>query len=263
MTRMAQLTQLGRQQATGSGSGSGPGSGSGGAGPATAPLRLVIAAVAVGVLAIGAGVALVTQGHAHHAAVARSRPDRPATAASAPASEPHKLQLVAGSRLVNGMYTYYPHSRAGAVSAAVEFVTELGSTLEPDRAATVARLTADPSDRNAPQDAAQDAISTRRQLGLPPAGATPPGAAVFLVPVMYQLRGVTADQLTVLLLFDYTETVPSGIREHLGVTAARLNWTPAGWRLLPPAGPDPSGLLATPGTAAATAKGWEAMTNAM
>ncbi len=47
------------------------------------------------------------------------------------------------------------------------------------------------------------------------------------------------------------------------MTAARVNWTPAGWRLLPPANTGLSALLATPGTADATAKGWEAMTDAM
>jgi hypothetical protein len=145
------------------------------------------------------------------------------------------------------------------VSAAVEFITELGSTLEPGRAATVARLAAASSYRAAAQDAAAGAASTRRQLGLPASGSLPPGTAVSLVPVLYQLRDVTADHLTVLLLFDYTEMVPGGIREHLGVTAARLTWTVSSWRLLPPAGPELSGLLATPGTASATAKGWEAM----
>jgi hypothetical protein len=58
----------------------------------------------------------------------------------------------------------------------------------------------------------------------------------------------------------------AAIRERLGVTAVRLGWTPDGWRLLAPAGrpgPGPSGLLATPGTAGATARGWKAMTDVL
>ena len=86
---------------------------------------------------------------------------------------------------------------------------------------------------------------------------------MLLVPVMYQLRDVTAERLTVLLLFDYTETVPAAISEHLGVTAARMNWTPDGWRLLQPAAGDLSGLVATPGTPGAARKGWKALTNAV
>jgi hypothetical protein len=84
---------------------------------------------------------------------------------------------------------------------------------------------------------------------------------VLLVPGMYQLRDVTGDRLTVLLLFTYTETVPAAIREHLGVTAARLNWTPRGWRLMQPAAADLSALLATP--AGAARKGWKALANAV
>jgi len=232
----------------------------------------VLAAALLAVFAVAALVATAVAGHAPRAGRASPRPAARSSAAppavappgagAAPAAA-RPLPLVAGSRLVNGMYTWYPHSIAGAVSAAVEFVTELGSTLEPDRAATIARLAADPSYSGAAQAAALGAVSTRRQLGLPAAGPPPAGTAVLLVPVMYQLRNVTAGRLTVLLLFNYTETVPSGIREHLGVTAAHMNWTPAGWRLLPPARSDPSAPLATPGTADATAKGWEAMTNAM
>jgi hypothetical protein len=199
------------------------------------------------------------------------RPAGPVFAGHAPpaaAGGPGRLQLVTGSGLVHGMYTEYPRSRAGAVSAAVQFITELGSTLAPDRAAAVARVAADSSYPTAPQDAAAGTVDTRRKLGLGAAGPLPPGTAVLLVPVMYQLRDVTADRLTVVLLFDYTETTTAGIREHLGVTATRLTWTPASWRLLKPSGADLtsaqlSDLLATPGTAAATAKGWEALTDAL
>jgi len=218
----------------------------------------VLAVVAAAGLA-----ATAMRGHAPQAGRTSHSPAARPRAATTPSAAPRPLPLAAGSRLVNGMYTWYPHSTAGAVSAAVEFVTELGSTLEPDRAATIARLAADPSYSGAAEAAALGAVGTRRQLGLPAAGPPPAGTAVLLVPVMYQLRNVTADRLTVLLLFNYTETVPSSIREHLGVTAAHMNWTPAGWRLLQPAGSDPSAPLATPGTADATAKGWEAMTNAM
>lgn len=173
------------------------------------------------------------------------------------------LHLVTGSGWVNGIYTDYPRSQAGAVSAAVEFVTALGSTLNPDRAATVARLAADGSYHTAAQEAAASTIAVRRAIGLPAAGPLPPGSAAFLVPVMYQLRVVNADQLTVLLLYDYTMTAPSGVAEHTGVTAVRLAWTPAGWRLLTPPHHNLAALLATPGTASATAKGWEAMTHGL
>jgi hypothetical protein len=191
-----------------------------------------------------------------------------APAAPGPAAIPGgaALQLVTGSQLVNGLYTDYPRSVAGAVSLAVEVVTQLGSTLEPDRAATIARLTASPGYPAAAQDAAAGAIAARREVGLSPAGAVPPGTAVATVPVMYQLRDVSRDQLTVLLLFDYTQITPARIADRPGVTAVRLGWTAGSWRLLPPAagpGPVSSALVTTPGTAAATALGWKAMTDAL
>jgi hypothetical protein len=80
---------------------------------------------------------------------------------------------------------------------------------------------------------------------------------------MFQVRDVTPGRITVLLLFDYTAMVPRGISERLGAMAAAVHWTSAGWKLLQPGGPDVSGLIATPGTAAAAAKGWKAMTNGM
>jgi hypothetical protein len=221
--------------------------------------RAVAICAALAAAALAATAVALLAPHSSRRPVPSSAP-RPRRAALPAAARP--LQLVAGTDLVNGIYTRYPHSTAGAVSAATEFLTELGSTLEPDRAATIARLTADPSYLQAGTDAARGTISTRRQLGLPASGSLSPGTAVLLVPVMYQLRDVAADRLTVLLLFDYTESVPAAISEHLGVTAARVNWTADGWRLLPPAAANLSALLATPGTPGAARKGWKALAHA-
>src|SRR5579875_2847899 len=209
-----------------------------------------LAGVALAVTAAGApaarghaATAEPTRGPAPSASLATPAAARPAAHGTVP------LRLAPGTHPAGGLDLGYPHSAAGAVSAAVEFVTELGSTLDPDRAAAVARLTADPSWPGAPQAAARGVAGTRRRLGLPASGPLPPGTAVSLVPAMYQLRDETPAHVTVLLLFDYTAMVPRGISEHLGATAATLHWTSAGWKLLAPAGPDASGLIATPGTA--------------
>ncbi|HEY2442228.1 MAG TPA: hypothetical protein VGI31_03750 [Streptosporangiaceae bacterium] len=239
----------------------------------------VAAALAVTAMLAGTALALtLTAGPAPRGRAAAARPSHPGPA-SGPADRGRApLRLAAGTRPVNGLYLGYPRSAVGAVSAAVEFVTELGSTLDPDRAATVARLVADPSYSVAPIAAAAGVASTRHRLGLPVAGPLPPGTAVSLVPTMFQVQDVTASRVTVLLLFDYTAMVPAGISERLGAMAAAMHWTQAGWRLLQPGapnvpgpnmsgpnvpGPNMSGLIATPGTAAAAAKGWKAMTSGM
>src|SRR5579863_9278862 len=41
------------------------------------------------------------------------------------------MQLLQGQDLVNGVYAGYPHSTRGAVSAAAEYLTQIGSTLDP------------------------------------------------------------------------------------------------------------------------------------
>ena len=240
---------------------------------------IALAAVAAGaVLATGvlAGHGQRGQGQAGQGAGTAHRPVsrpsaapptvNPATPGPAAIHDRAALQLVTGSHLVNGIYTDYPRSPAGAVSLAVEVVTQLGSTLQPDRAATIARLTASPTYAAAAQDAAAGTITARRAVGLGPGAPVPPGTAVATVPVMYQLRDVSRSQLTVLLLFEYTQIMQAGIADHPGVTAVRLGWTSAGWRLLPPvAGPGPASaaLVTTPGTPAATALGWKAMTDAL
>jgi hypothetical protein len=58
--------------------------------------------------------------------------------------------------------------------------------------ALAARLAADPSYPTAARDAAAGTAGTRRQLGLAAKGTPPPGMAVLLVPVMYQVRDVSA-----------------------------------------------------------------------
>jgi hypothetical protein len=250
--------------------------------------RLAAAAI-IAVLAVVVAAALATGVLVGHAVGRMHRPGPPprpgqasgapvstapaaSTAAPAPGPGPGvipahgTLQLITGSHLVNGIYTDYPRSLAGAVSLAVEVVTEIGSTLEPDRAATIARLTASSGYQAAAQEAAVGALAARHAVGLRPAAAVPPGTAVLTVPVMYQVRDTSHSQLTVLLLFEYTQVTSVGITDHTGVTAVRLGWTPDSWRLLPPAagpGPASTALIATPGTAAAAAHGWKAMTDAL
>ncbi len=171
------------------------------------------------------------------------------------------IQLVRGSTLTNGVYVGYPHSKAGAVSAAVEFMTQLGSTLDPDRSAAVMRLVADPSYPSAPDEWAQGTSSARTSLGLSPAGLLPSEAAVMLGPAEYQLRDASDDQATVLLLANYTTSLPgAGTKSSIAVFPLRMHWADGDWKILKPGTTDYSSLRATPGTSQATADGWQELT---
>jgi hypothetical protein len=193
-------------------------------------------------------------------------PAGPATQTSAsPAPAPAltgPIQIIQGSQLVNGVYLGFPHTTQGAVSAAEEFMAQIGSTFDPDRVSAVLRLTADPSYPSGPQDFAQGAISERKQLGLPATGQLPSGASVVLDPVEYQVRAVTANQVTVLLLGDDVLTLPGqGTQTRVGVYPLRMHWTEDDWKILQPdAHASYSHLSAVPGTAQAAGIGWQEMT---
>jgi hypothetical protein len=169
------------------------------------------------------------------------------------------LQLIQGRELINGVRLGYPHSAQGAVSAAAEFMTDIGSTLDPDRAAAILRMTADPSYPQGPQQFAQGVLSTRKILGLPATGPVPDGASVVLEPAEYQVKDVTADQVTVLLLADYDITLPGQDTEaKIGLYPLGMHWAEQDWKILAPVTRvDYSSLMAQPGSSQAAAAGWQ------
>jgi hypothetical protein len=168
------------------------------------------------------------------------------------------LQLIQGRELINGAYLGYPHSTQGAVSAADQFATQLGSTLDPDRVAAVMRMIADPSYPQAPQQFAQGMITTRKDLGAPASGPVPDGVSVVLEPVEYQVRDVTPDQVTVLLLSDFVITQPAqGTQTRVGVYPLRMHWAQGDWKILAPDNASYTTLSAEPGSPQAASDGWQ------
>ena len=112
---------------------------------------LVYAAVVLAVAVIGLVIdAAVSPGSGQPQDPSVAFPASPATvspASSLPAGSGGRsvsgpLQVVPGSEQVNDVYLGFPHSSAGAVSAADYVVGEVFSTLDPDRAAWKRRLMA-------------------------------------------------------------------------------------------------------------------------
>jgi hypothetical protein len=146
----------------------------------------------------------------------------------------------------------------GAVSAADALASEVGSTLDPDRAATVMRMVADPSFANAPEQAASGVASDRTAFGLQASGPVPQGYGLELSPQEYQVRDVSADLVTVLLLSDIIATTPGqGTTTKIGVFPVALHWAQGDWKVLPTPATDYSGLTAEPGSAQAASLGWQ------
>lgn len=168
------------------------------------------------------------------------------------------VQLVQGRELINGVYLDFPHSTTGAVSAAAGFLTTIGSTLDPDQAAAVMRMVADPAYSDGPQQAAEGVVNDRKALGLPASGPLPQGASLQVQPAEYQVRDATPDQVTVLLLCDFTATVPGqGTQTRVGVFPVRLDWYADDWKVLAPGTADYADLAAEPGSPQAAALGWQ------
>jgi hypothetical protein len=168
------------------------------------------------------------------------------------------VRLVQGRELINGVYLGFPHSVVGAVSAAAGFLTAIGSTLDPDRAAAVMRMAADPAYPDGPQQAAEGAVNDRKDLGLPANGPLPQGASLQVQSAEYQVRSVTAARVTVLLLCDFTATVPGqGTQTRIGVFPVRLHWHAGDWKILAPGTAGYAGLAAEPASPQAAALGWQ------
>jgi hypothetical protein len=173
------------------------------------------------------------------------------------------LQVVQGRQFINGVYLGFPHSTVGAVSAADEFLTLIASTLDPDRAAAVMRMVADPGYVSGPQQAAEGAANDRRDLGFPASGPLPENLSLQTEPVEYQVRDVTADRVTVLLLCDFIATVPGqGTQTRIGVFPLPMHWTSGDWKILPPVTTDYSSLSAEPDSPQAAASGWKPLLQA-
>ena len=168
------------------------------------------------------------------------------------------LQVVQGRQQVNGIQLGFPHSTAGAVSAADADLTEVFSTLDPDRSAAVMRMVADPSYKNAPQQVAQGPVNLRKGLGLPASGPVPAGSSVQAEPVEYQARNVSADTVTVLLLCEFTTTAPDqGTATRTGVFDEPVHWYAGDWKVLPPPKTGYGNLSAEPDSPKAAALGWQ------
>jgi hypothetical protein len=169
------------------------------------------------------------------------------------------LRVLPGRAVIEDVQVGFPRTEAGAVSAAVHYWGQIGSTLDPGRAFVIGRIVADPAWKTAPQDLARGPVHTRQMLGLPTDGPVPRGASARLTPMAYQVRDIAPDVVLVLLLAYYETIVPGSEPENgPGVFPARLRWTAGDWKLpAPTQDADYSELRVPPGSAEATALGWQ------
>lgn len=190
---------------------------------------------------------------------ATGSPSPSASSGGQPAALTGPLDIVHGKREIDGVYLGFPHTAVGAVSAADEDAIELFSTLDPDEAASVMRMIADPSWTDAPEVAASGPVNDRKALSLPTSGPVPQGASQEVEPVEYQARNVGADQALVLLLCNFVTTTPDqGTSTYAGVFPFAMRWDEDDWKVVSiNATKAEPNLAATPYSAKAAANGWQ------
>jgi hypothetical protein len=163
-----------------------------------------------------------------------------------------------GGQIFNGVHVGFPDTQSGALSAAVEYMTDIASTLDPDRSATIARLVADPAYTGAQNDFAQGIEQSRLDYGLPKSGPVPEGAALQLTAVEYQVKSYSADAAEVLLLGDLAVTLPNqGTTTHVGTFPVQLVWSAGDWKFAQATDTaDYRNIAVRPDSTQAVADGW-------
>jgi hypothetical protein len=240
--------------------------------PRQARTRL-IAAVAAGLVVLAAVVVLATRARSaepDRQASAGQAPAAPAAtatttspSASATAAAADRVRLIEGARHVNDVAVGYPHTMAGAVSAAVEYTTDLGSTLDFKRAQQIGAAATDPGSGRSAAFYAQGVATNRKGMGLPVSGDVPTGASLSVGPVSYQLRDASGDRVTVLLLSYLTWITPAkGMHNVVIVVPVAMTWAKGDWKLSgrPAGAPDYAELRYQPGSTEAVTAGWLPLT---
>lgn len=186
-----------------------------------------------------------------------------APSASATTSPGDRVRLVEGTRHVNDVAVGYPHTMAGAVSAAVEYTSDLGSTLDFARAQQIGAAATDPVSGRPAAFYAQGVATNRKAMGLPVTGDVPTGASLSVGPVSYQLRDASGDRATVLLLAYLTWITPAkGMHNVVIVVPVAMSWAKGDWKLAgrPAGAPDYAELRYQPGSTEAVTAGWLPLT---
>ncbi len=190
-----------------------------------------------------------------------SQPTNPTPAQQAATQGPLNgpVTVVPGRRVIDGVELGFPHTIVGAISAAADEMSE-GFTLDPGHAAVVGRLTADSSHLTLPQNLAEGAGSLRKFLGAPATGPVAAGYSVHFRAVEYQLRDVTADQVMVVVLCEFTYTQPGlGMHGRIGVFPFLMHWEHDDWKDAGDTDTAYLNLIAQPDSPQAAALGWNVL----
>lgn len=141
------------------------------------------------------------------------------------------LTVVDGSEYNSDLYIFrgYERSYVGAVSAAFNWLTAYGSSLDPDYSEQLGQALLVENDNQDPDDWRDWPLNRREEIGLGSIGAVSDGWGLNASPMAYQTRNATAESIEVIFLVRLTVTSPYGSTSANTLLSMNLVWTGEDW----------------------------------
>jgi hypothetical protein len=159
-------------------------------------------------------------------------PDAGDVSALEGADEVHDpLRIVDGAEYDPELFIFrgYERSYVGAVSAAVNWLSAQGSSLDPDYSERLGAELLIEGSEQVPADWRTWPTHRRNDLGISATGDAPTGYGLNASAMAYQTTDVTESEITVVVLMRLTGTSPFGSTATNTVLAVKLVWTGEDW----------------------------------
>lgn len=141
------------------------------------------------------------------------------------------LTTVSGAEYDDELFIFrgYERSYVGAVSAAADWLSAGGSSLDPDYHERLGGELLVENDNQSPEDWRDWPMDRREDLGIARNGEVPDGYGMSATPMAYQTRHASADRIEVMLLIRLTGSSPYGSTTANTVLGMELVWTGEDW----------------------------------
>lgn len=141
------------------------------------------------------------------------------------------LTTISGAEYDSKLYIFrgYERSYVGAVSAAADWLTAGGSSMDPDYQEQLGEELLVEGGDQTPEDWRDYALNRRKEIDLPATGAVPDGWGLNAAPMAYQTRNESAERIEVILLTRLVYSSPYGTESVNTILTMDLVWTGEDW----------------------------------
>lgn len=197
------------------------------------PVGVLIAAIAVLAVIVAAVILAYRAGSDTASPESDATESAAAEAEGLPGAEQtyDPLTVVDGAAYNGDLYIFrgYERTYVGAVSAAFNWLTAYGSSLDPDYSEQLGEALLVENGDQRPVDWREGPLNRREDIGLPSTGAVPDGWGYNSSPMAYQTRNETAETIEVIFLVRLTATSPYGSTSANTWLSMNLVWTGEDW----------------------------------